>query len=92
MTALRTLTDTYTYADYLTWGDEVRGELIDGVFYDMTPAPAPQHQDVAGGVYAQLRAQLRSKPCKAYLSPIDVLLLNVGIDDGRPATSSSRTS
>ncbi len=83
MTALRKLTETYTYADYLTWGDEVRGELIDGVFYDMTPAPSFRHQDVAGGVYAQLRTKLRGKACKPYISPVDVLLLNEGGGDGK---------
>ena len=83
MTALRKLTETYTYADYQTWGDEVRGELIDGVFYDMTPAPSFRHQDVAGGVIEQLRRQLRGKSCKPYISPVDVLLLNEGRDDGK---------
>ena len=56
---------------------------IDGVFYDMTPAPSFRHQDVAGGVYAQLRTKLRGKPCKPYVSLVDVLLLNEGRDDGK---------
>lgn len=30
----------YTYGDYCTWDDEGRGELIDGVVYDMTPGPS----------------------------------------------------
>jgi len=29
----------YTCADYLQWPDEERWELIDGVPYDMNPAP-----------------------------------------------------
>lgn len=81
MTALRKLTALHTYADYLTWGEEVRGELIDGLFYDMTPAPTPQHQDTVLGVSTQLRDQLRGKPCKVYIAPLDVLLLNDGRED-----------
>lgn len=29
----------FTYADYLTWSDEERWEIIDGVPYSMSPAP-----------------------------------------------------
>jgi len=29
----------YTYADYLGFPEDVRVELIDGVVYDMSPAP-----------------------------------------------------
>lgn len=35
----------YTYADYLRWSDDERWELIDGVAYNMTPAPSRVHQD-----------------------------------------------
>lgn len=31
--------ERYTYKDYLEWSDEERWELIDGVPYNMTPAP-----------------------------------------------------
>jgi len=38
----------HTYAEYLTWPDEVRYELIDGVAYLMAPpAPTLDHQDFA---------------------------------------------
>jgi Uma2 family endonuclease len=64
----------HTYGDYLGWPEDVRYELIDGVAYLMAPAPSLVHQDVAGGIYAQLRAQLREGPCRAYIAPVDVRL------------------
>jgi hypothetical protein len=37
----------WTYADYLTWSDEERLELIDGVTYAMSPGPGKLHQLVS---------------------------------------------
>lgn len=34
----------YSYADYLTWDDGKRWELIDGEAFCMSPAPMRQHQ------------------------------------------------
>ena len=64
----------YTYADYLTWPDDARYELIDGEAFLMTPAPLIEHQEVAGEVYHQLRNQLDGKPCRPYIAPVDVRL------------------
>ncbi len=38
----------YTYRDYREWPDDERWELIDGVAYNMRPAPRTGHQDIAG--------------------------------------------
>lgn len=65
---------THTYGDYLGWPEDVRYELIDGVAYLMAPAPSLAHQDVAGGIYAQLRGQLRDGSCRAFIAPVDVRL------------------
>ncbi len=64
----------YTYGDYLSWPDDVRYELIDGVAYLMAPAPTLEHQDIAGEIYYQLRQQLEGKPCRPYIAPVDVRL------------------
>ena len=64
----------YTYADYLTWPDDARYELIDGEAFLMAPAPLIEHQEVAGDVYHQLRNQLDGKPCRPYVAPVDVRL------------------
>jgi len=63
----------YTYKDYLSWGEDIHCELIDGVPY-MMAAPGEWHQWVTGGVYAQLRSWLAGKPCRAYIAPFDVRL------------------
>ena len=64
----------YSYADYLTWPDDARYELIDGEAFLMAPAPLIEHQEVAGDVYHQLRNQLDGKPCRPYIAPVDVRL------------------
>ena len=63
----------YTYQDYLSWGEDVRCELIDGVPY-MLAAPSEWHQWVAGKVFRQLDEFLDGKPCRAYTAPFDVRL------------------
>ena len=47
-------TSHHTYGDYLTWSEDVRYELIDGVAYLMSPAPTPRHQNIAGEIFRQL--------------------------------------
>ena len=64
----------YTYADYLTWNDEVRYELIDGVPHMMSPAPAWEHQSISVELCGQLRDFLKGKPCKVFAAPFDVRL------------------
>lgn len=64
----------YTYADYFTWDDSERWELIDGVPYAMSPAPSQVHQEISGELFGQLREYLKRKPCKAFHAPFDVRL------------------
>jgi Uma2 family endonuclease len=64
----------HTYADYLTWPEDVRYELIDGIAYMMAPAPTLDHQDVAGEIYRQLANALAGQPCRAFIAPVDVRL------------------
>jgi len=63
----------FTYKDYLSWGEDVRCELIDGVPY-MMGAPTEWHQWVTGEVFGQLRDWLKGKPCRVYIAPFDVRL------------------
>ena len=70
----------YTYAEYLTWGDDVRYELIDGAPYLMACA-SQAHQAAVGGLFAQLYAFLRGKPCKVFVAPFDVRLNAESFDD-----------
>ena len=64
----------YTYGDYRTWPDDERWELLDGVAYDMSPAPSRFHQGMLTGFFAQIVPFLEGKPCKVYVAPFDVLL------------------
>ena len=63
----------YTYKDYLSWGEGVHCELIDGVPYMMS-APTRWHQRVVGEIHGQLWAWLEDKPCEVYMAPFDVRL------------------
>jgi Uma2 family endonuclease len=64
----------YTWQEYLTWPDEERWEVIDGEAYDMTPSPTPRHQILAGNFYRKLADRLAGKPCRVFISPLDVYL------------------
>lgn len=68
----------YTYADYLTWDDGQRWELIEGEAYLMqgpvglAPAPQRQHQQLSLALASLLYQYLKGKPCKVYDAPFDV--------------------
>ena len=64
----------YTYADYLTWSDDERWELINGEVYNMSPAPMRYHQRISGEICRQLANYLKGKKCQAYSAPFDVRL------------------
>ena len=65
----------YTLEDYLALPEDVRVELIDGVFYDMA-APTTVHQGIGGFIYKKfLDHVLENKgPCYPFISPVDVQL------------------
>ncbi len=75
---LRSPEQTYTYADYLTWPEGERWELIDGEPYDMTPAPSTAHQIVFRGLFRQLDAWFLDKPCHLFSAPYDFRLAREG--------------
>ncbi|MGE5604170.1 MAG: Uma2 family endonuclease [Bacteroidota bacterium] len=66
--------DVYTYGDYTKWPDEERWELIDGVPYNMSPAPSRIHQKILGELYKQIAVYLTGKVCEVYIAPFDVRL------------------
>lgn len=63
----------YTIDDYYALPEDVRVELIDGVFY-FTAAPSIVHQDIAFTVHTVLHNYIREKkkPCKVYEAALDV--------------------
>jgi len=64
----------YTYADYLTWPEDERWEIIDGIPY-MQAAPTPVHQEILMELSKQFAVYLTGKPCKVYPAPFCVRLL-----------------
>jgi Uma2 family endonuclease len=72
------LKERYTYGEYLTWDDGERWELIDGVPYNMTPAPSRRHQLIAVELTRQFATFLLDKPCQVYAAPFDVRLPEAG--------------
>ncbi|MBF0501709.1 MAG: Uma2 family endonuclease [Candidatus Riflebacteria bacterium] len=64
----------YTYGDYLKFPDEFRCEIIDGVLYDMTPAPNRDHQKILVELVFQFHRFLKGKPCEVLCAPFDVRL------------------
>ncbi len=71
---LRKEEEKYTYKDYFGWPDEERWELIDGIAYDMSPAPSIDHQDILGRLFVEFLVYLKGKSCKVFLAPVDVIL------------------
>jgi len=70
----------YTYADYASWDDDNRYELIDGEAILMY-APSWVHQGILTELVYQLRGFLKGKPCKVFPGPVDVCLYGLGDDD-----------
>jgi Uma2 family endonuclease len=62
----------FTWSDYLTWPDEERWEVIDGVAYNMTPSPTSRHQMLAGNFYRILANRLSGHRCRVFIAPLDV--------------------
>lgn len=66
------LSKRYTYADYLTWMDDVRRELFDGFIKLMTPAPSAKHQEISFNLTGIFRNYIFKKHCKGFAAPSDV--------------------
>lgn len=64
----------WTYADYLTWPDDQRWEIIDGVAYAMSSASGSRHQEVSVELTRQFANHLKGKSCKIITAPFDVRL------------------
>jgi Uma2 family endonuclease len=63
----------FTYADYAKWDDEQRWEIIDGVAYNMTPAPRTKHQIILGNLVGEFFGYFKGKKCLPMMAPTDVV-------------------
>jgi Uma2 family endonuclease len=66
------LNKRYSYADYLTWMDDVRRELFDGFIKLMTPSPSSKHQEISFNLSGIFRSFIIKKKCKGFTAPSDV--------------------
>lgn len=66
--------ERFTIAQRNAWPGDERWELIGGVAYNMSPAPRPHHQIIAGTIFHDLYDYLDGKPCQPFISPVDVYL------------------
>ena len=66
--------ERFSYADYCKWTDDERWELIDGVEYDMSPAPSRIHQKLSGELFVRIYNVLKDRQCEVYAAPFDVRL------------------
>ncbi len=71
--ALQQENKKYTYADYLTWPENERWEIIDGTPY-MQAAPTWQHQAISVELTSQFNAFLKGNRCRVFASPFDLRL------------------
>lgn len=63
----------YSYADYLTWDEGDRWEIIEGNLY-MQATPSREHQSILGELHRQISNYLLDKTCKVYPAPFCVRL------------------
>jgi len=70
----RKMDEHYTYADYVTWSEDERWELIYGIAYNMSPAPTRKHQGIFTNIIREFSNYLKDKNCKIYGAPFDVRL------------------
>jgi Uma2 family endonuclease len=64
----------YLYRDYRAWPDDERWELIDGVAWNMSPAPSMAHQALSAELTYAIRSFLGKSGCRVFAAPFDILL------------------
>ncbi|PKL42325.1 MAG: hypothetical protein CVV41_14380 [Candidatus Riflebacteria bacterium HGW-Riflebacteria-1] len=75
----------YSYADYLSWDDDRRYEIIDGEVFDMT-SPSFTHQIISMELGRQFANFFEDKSCKVVCAPFDVILSDEAIRNDEIST------
>lgn len=65
---------TYSFADYFSWSDGKRYELIDGKVKRMTPAPNKKHAVLTANIFGWIWGLFKNKKakCRIFHAPFDV--------------------
>lgn len=58
-----------TVADYLTWPEDGRWEIINGIPYNMSPSPTSIHQKILLALASRLYNYFEGKTCEVLCSP-----------------------
>ncbi|HNX74985.1 MAG TPA: Uma2 family endonuclease [Candidatus Rifleibacterium sp.] len=66
--------DFFTWADYITWPENERWEIINGEAFDMSPAPGVMHQEVSTALSGLLYNFFSEHTCRLFHAPFDVKL------------------
>jgi Uma2 family endonuclease len=66
----------YSYADYLSWMDDKRRELYDGIVHDLFGAPTSLHAIISANLLSIVNwfIKKRKGKCKIFHAPFDVCL------------------
>ena len=73
--------ECYSWQNYLSWSEEERWELIDGIAWSMSPAPSRTHQQILGELFRQFANFLIDAECEVFIAPFDVKLSSEADDD-----------
>jgi Uma2 family endonuclease len=71
---------TYSYADYVTWPEDEKWEILSGIPY-MQAAPSWQHQSISMELSKQFAVYLTGKSCRVFAAPFDVCLAEYNEND-----------
>ncbi|MEL6537598.1 MAG: Uma2 family endonuclease [Bacteroidota bacterium] len=74
MSVLALTSETFNYADYLSWPEEERWELIDGIPHAMSPGPTRKHQRLSMQLSVLIGGFLQGSKCSVFAAPFDVRL------------------
>jgi Uma2 family endonuclease len=69
----------FTWADYRTWPDDERWQIIGGEAYAMSPAPATRHQKLLIRLASAFETFLRGNRCEVYPAPTDLKLSDIDV-------------
>jgi Uma2 family endonuclease len=73
MSQVKSNSRLYSYHDYLNWPDDERWEIMDGIAYNMSPAPSVKHQSIVSKLDRGLGNKVEEKGCSLFIAPTDVV-------------------
>ena len=76
----------YTYEDYLSWPEDERFEIIDGIAYNQA-TPSPVHQRISMNLSLLFGSFFKGKECAVFAAPFTVRL---PLDDGQTDEKKNR--